>query len=90
MTNLDILGFIAASLTTFSFLPQAIQVIKTKNTASLSLLMYSLFTMGVMVWLIYGIIRQDSALIVANMITFILAALILSIKVYNEFIVNGD
>jgi MtN3 and saliva related transmembrane protein len=85
MTSIDILGFTSAFLTTSSFLPQAIQVIKTKDTASLSLAMYSIFTLGVASWLAYGLIKQDSAMIVANIITFILAATILSMKIYNEF-----
>lgn len=85
MTNIEILGFASAFLTTFSFLPQAIQVIKTRDTASLSLAMYSIFTLGVAFWLVYGLIKQDSAMIVANIITFFLAATILSIKVYNDF-----
>ncbi len=85
MTNIEILGFTSAFLTTFSFLPQAIQVIKTRDTASLSLAMYSIFTLGVGFWLIYGLIKQDSAMIVANIITFILSSAILSIKVYNDF-----
>ncbi|WP_111976836.1 SemiSWEET transporter [Algibacillus agarilyticus] len=84
MTNLEILGFISAFLTTFSFLPQAIQVIKTRDTQSLSLAMYSFFTVGVAGWLAYGLYKEDSAMIVANMITFLLAACILSIKIYND------
>lgn len=84
MTNIEILGFTSAFLTTFSFLPQAIQVIKTRDTASLSLAMYSIFTVGVGFWLVYGLIKEDSAMIVANMITFILSSIILSIKVYND------
>lgn len=73
-----------------NFLPQAIQVIKTRDTASLSLAMYSIFTLGVAFWLAYGLIKQDSAMIVANLITFILAATILSIKIYNEFFAKKD
>lgn len=88
MTNIEILGFTSAFLTTFSFLPQAIQVLKTRDTESLSLAMYSIFTLGVAFWLVYGLIKQDSAMIVANMITFILSASILSIKVYNDIIVK--
>lgn len=84
MTNIEILGFTSAFLTTFSFLPQAIQVIKTRDTASLSLAMYSLFTVGVGFWLVYGLVKGDSAVIVANIITFILSATILSIKIYND------
>ncbi|PKH04146.1 glutathione synthetase [Psychromonas sp. MB-3u-54] len=90
MTNIEILGFTSAFLTTLSFLPQAIQVIKTRDTTSLSLAMYTLFTLGVAFWLAYGLIKQDSAMIVANLITFILATTILSIKIYNEFFAKKD
>lgn len=85
MTNIEVLGFTSAFLTTVSFLPQAIQVIKTRDTASLSLAMYSIFTLGVASWLIYGLVIQDSAMIAANMITFFLSATILAIKLYNEW-----
>jgi MtN3 and saliva related transmembrane protein len=80
----DFIGYLAAVLTTCSFLPQAIQTIKTKNTASLSLGMYSLFTLGVFCWLVYGAIIHDKAILFANIITFLLAALILSFKIYNK------
>ncbi|MDU0354584.1 SemiSWEET transporter [Paraglaciecola aquimarina] len=84
MTTIEILGFTSAFLTTFSFLPQAIQVIKTRDTASLSLAMYSIFTLGVACWLVYGLVKQDSAMIVANMITLLLSSCILAIKVFND------
>lgn len=84
MTNIEILGYVSAFLTTFSFLPQTIQVIKTRDTASLSLAMYSIFTLGVASWLIYGIVKGDGAIIVANTITLVLSATILSIKIYTE------
>ena len=77
------LGYLAATLTTASFLPQAILTIKTKDTQSLSLTMYTLFTLGVFCWLIYGIYIDNEAIIFANTITFILAASILSFKIYN-------
>ena len=88
MTTIEIIGFTSAFLTTFSFLPQAIQVIKTRDTASLSLAMYSIFTIGVAGWLAYGLIKQDMAMIVANMVTFVLAGIILAIKLYNAFITD--
>lgn len=84
--NIDMigyLGYIAATLTTSSFLPQAILTIKTKDTQSLSLSMYSLFTSGVFCWLIYGVYINNKAIIFANTITFILAVTILSFKIYN-------
>ncbi|MGZ8136169.1 MAG: SemiSWEET transporter, partial [Methylococcaceae bacterium] len=82
-------GYLAATLTTTSFLPQAILTIKTRDTQSLSLSMYSLFTLGVFCWLIYGIYISDKAIIVANSITFILAASILFFKIYNILFKNG-
>lgn len=83
MSNIEILGFTSAFLTTISFVPQAILVIKTRETAALSLIMYSIFTLGVASWLAYGIIKEDSAMILANAITLLLSTIILSIKVYN-------
>ena len=85
----EIIGYIAATLTTASFLPQAILTIKTKDTESLSLSMYSMFTLGVLCWLIYGVYIADEAIIVANAITFVLAASILSFKIYNVIFKKG-
>jgi len=79
----DIIGYIAATLTTASFLPQAILTIKTKDTDSLSLSMYSIFTLGVLFWLIYGVYKSDNAIVFANAITLLLALSILSFKIYN-------
>jgi MtN3 and saliva related transmembrane protein len=81
----DIFGYIAAFLTTASFLPQAIMTLKTRDTESLSLSMYSLFTLGVLMWLLYGININDLAIICANAITLILASTILFFKIYNTF-----
>jgi MtN3 and saliva related transmembrane protein len=85
----EIIGYIAATLTTASFLPQAILTIKTKDTESLSLSMYSMFTLGVLCWLIYGVYISDEAIIFANTITFLLAASILSCKIYNVVFKKG-
>lgn len=79
----EIIGYVAATLTTSSFLPQAIMTLKTRDTESLSLSMYTMFTLGVLLWLIYGFYLDDKAIIYANAITFILASSILLVKVYN-------
>lgn len=81
----DLIGYLAATLTTASFLPQAILTLKTRDTDSLSLGMYALFTSGVLMWLIYGIYLSNPAIIVANAVTFLLASLILGFKIYNSF-----
>ncbi len=81
MSEITILGIIAATCTTFSFLPQAIKVIKTKQTKDLSLGMYTVFTIGVFFWLIYGIFLKEMPIIIANIITFIFAITILIMKI---------
>lgn len=86
MSSIDVLGFAAAFCTTISFLPQAIRVIKTRDTYALSLAMYSIFTLGVALWLTYGIYRQDPAIITANVITLVLAVVILYTKLTNDVI----
>jgi MtN3 and saliva related transmembrane protein len=83
MTTPEIIGYVAATLTTASFVPQAILTIKTRDTESLSLGMYSTFTLGVLCWLVYGIHLADKAIIIANAITLLLASLILFFKLYN-------
>jgi MtN3 and saliva related transmembrane protein len=83
--NHELIGYMAGALTTASFLPQAIMTLKSKDTSSLSLGMYSLFTLGVLCWLIYGIQSINYAIIFPNAITLVLAACILSFKLYHTF-----
>jgi MtN3 and saliva related transmembrane protein len=89
MSMTEILGYCAAFLTTASFLPQAFLTLKTRDTSSLSLSMYALFTIGVLLWLIYGIQKSDHAIIFANAITLLLSASILGFKIYNVIYKNG-
>ncbi|MDN4502917.1 SemiSWEET transporter [Alteromonadaceae bacterium BrNp21-10] len=85
MNIIDSVGFIAAFCTTFSFAPQVIMVLRTGDTSSLSLLMYAVFTVGVSLWLGYGILRGDVAVIAANALTLVLASMILVKKIRNDF-----
>lgn len=78
----DMIGYTAATLTSIAFLPQVIKTIRSRDTTSISLLMYSLFVAGVLCWLIWGILLQQWPVIVANLVTFILSAVILGMKVY--------
>ncbi len=75
---MEYIGFIAAFLTTVSFVPQAIMVIKTKG---ISLGMYSLFVAGVFLWVVYGYVIQDMALLIANIVTFGFASIVLAYKI---------
>jgi MtN3 and saliva related transmembrane protein len=80
MQTTDIIGYIAASLTTASFLPQAMHTFRTKDVSGISLGMYSVFTFGVSMWLLYGIMLGAWPIVIANTITTALASFILSMK----------
>ena len=75
------IGFFAAFCTTVAFLPQAIKVYKTKSTKDISLYMFLIFTVGVLSWLIYGLIINDLPVILANAVTLILSFFILIYKI---------
>jgi MtN3 and saliva related transmembrane protein len=76
----DSIGIIAGSLTTIAFLPQVIRVLKTKSTEDISLVMYIVFTTGVVFWLVYGILLGAWPVIIANVVTFMLALIVLVMK----------
>ncbi len=86
MDKIDIFGFIAALLTTSAFIPQVIKTLREKDTKSLSLPMYLILTSGLLLWLTYGIMIKDWALIIANSITGILALIILVAKIKYDFL----
>jgi len=77
----DIVGAAAAVLTTASFLPQAIHVLRTRDTRAISLTMYAMFTVGISLWGVYGLMTSQWSIILANGVTLLLAALILVMKV---------
>lgn len=77
----DLLGYVAAFCTTVAFLPQALQVWRTKRTQDLSLGMFGLFTTGVTFWLAYGIAIASTPITVANIVTLMLAGYILFMKI---------
>ena len=74
------IGTIAGILTTLAFVPQVIKVVKTKDTAALSLGMYSIQVLGITLWLIYGLSISDFASISANAVTLCLSLTILGYK----------
>lgn len=74
------LGYVAATLTTLAFVPQAARTIRTRDTHGISLWMYVVFTVGIAFWFGYGIALGSWPMIVANAITFVLAATILVLK----------
>jgi MtN3 and saliva related transmembrane protein len=81
MTTLaDAVGYAAGILTTLAFLPQAVHSWRTRNLAGVSLGMYSLFTLGVALWLAYGFMLGAWPIVAANAVTLTLAGVVLYLK----------
>lgn len=77
------IGLTAAACTTFSFLPQAIKTWRTRSAKDLSLGMFLIFVIGVALWLAYGLWLNDLPIILANLVTLVLAGSILLFKILN-------
>ncbi|MHB8405536.1 MAG: SemiSWEET transporter [Gammaproteobacteria bacterium] len=75
-----LIGLAAATLTTISFLPQAYRSLRTRDTRGISLGMYALFTLGIALWLIYGILIHDLPVTLANGVTLVLTLVVLALK----------
>lgn len=88
----DMLGYAAATLTTASFLPQAWRTFRTKDVSGISLRMYTIFTLGVAVWLAYGIVLDETPMMIANGCTLVVACavLVMKLKYRNHEPKEGD
>lgn len=85
MNYIELIGFIAAILTTAAFLPQVFKTWKTKDVSGLSLPMLTLFFVGIIAWLIYGIFINSPSMILANAITTVSAFFLIYFKIkYNK------
>lgn len=78
--SMEWIGYVAAFLTTIAFVPQALKTIRTRETSGISLGMYVVFTIGVVCWFGYGVVLGSWPMILSNIITFVLAAIILGLK----------
>ena len=74
------IGYAAAVLTTSSFVPQAVHTFKTKDVRGISLTMYSIFVVGISLWLVYGLLLDAWPIVIANTVTLTLAVAILAMK----------
>lgn len=81
MEPVTLIGLLAACCTTVAFIPQVIQILRTGNVDGISLMMYSVFTIGVTCWLIYGLALDDLPMILANTVTLILAGMVLVLTI---------
>jgi len=78
--DLEWTGYVAATLTTLAFVPQALKTIRSRDTRGLSLGMYVVFTIGIGFWLAYGIALESWPMILSNVVTLVLSATILAMK----------
>jgi MtN3 and saliva related transmembrane protein len=81
MNTTEIIGYLSAFLTTLAFVPQALHSWRTRDLSGISLPMYSLFSIGVLGWLIYGVMITSYPIIAANSITLVLACTVLILKI---------
>lgn len=80
MLSSELIGYCAAALTTLSFVPQAWLTFRTRDVRGISLGMYSVFTIGVALWLLYGVLMGAWPIVLANAVTLALASVILGMK----------
>jgi MtN3 and saliva related transmembrane protein len=81
MDTIVLVGYIAGTFTTLSFVPQVIRAWKLKETRDLSLAMLLLFALGVLLWTLYGVWTGSIPIIIANVVTFVLILILLGMKV---------
>jgi len=81
MDMTDAIGFLAGALTTIAFVPQALKIYTTKSGKDVSARMLLIFSAGVILWLIYGIMIESVPVILANVVTLILSGTILALKI---------
>ncbi len=81
MISLDLLGFIATAFTTSSFVPQVWRTWKTRDVSGISLPTYAIITIGLALWLLYGLLKNDLPLIVANAVMVVLTGAITLMKI---------
>lgn len=79
-TEVEILGYAAGALTTLAFVPQVVRTWKTRSTEDISLAMFAVFTTGVVLWGIYGLLVGSWPIILANGVTLALSATVLGLK----------
>jgi MtN3 and saliva related transmembrane protein len=80
MNTTDIIGYFSAFLTTFAFVPQAYHSWKTRDLSGISLPMYSIFSAGVLGWIVYGISIASWPIVLANSFTLLLSCAVLWLK----------
>ena len=80
MTYITVIGLVAAVCTTISFMPQIYQVYRTKQTRDLSLPTFILLTIGIFLWLVYGVLLKSLPIVLANTLTLVMCIYVVIMK----------
>lgn len=80
----ELIGLLAGLLTTISLIPQVRHSLRTRDLAGVSLHMYLLYTIGVALWALYGLDIGSWPVLITNMITFVLASIVLALKLKHK------
>ena len=78
--SIALVGYVAGFLTTLAFVPQVLHIWRTRSARDISLHTFSAFTVGIFLWLVYGILKSEWPIVISNGITFVLAGAILAMK----------
>lgn len=84
MDFITLIGIIAGTLTTISFIPQVIHTYKTRSAKDVSLVMFTIFSIGILFWIVYGFFTHSIPIIIANLITFTLSIIMIIFKLKYE------
>lgn len=84
MDTINILGLVAGICTTVAFIPQVLQVWRTRSAQDISIGMYSVFIVGVALWLVYGLVVNSMPVVLSNLVTLLLASAVLGMKMWFE------
>lgn len=80
MNSIDVLGLAAGSLTTIAFVPQVLKIWISKSAEDVSTLMFAVFSLGVLLWLVYGLVLGAMPIVIANVVTLALSILVMVLK----------
>jgi MtN3 and saliva related transmembrane protein len=83
LNSIDLVGYAAAFCTTVAYIPQVMRVWQTRSTDDISLRMYLVLALGLALWAVFGVLKSEMPIIVANVISFVLASSILAFKLRN-------
>jgi len=81
LNHVDWLGLLAGTLTTVAFVPQVLKIWLTRSADDVSYLMFGIFSVGIVLWLAYGIALGALPIIIANVVTLVLSILVIALKV---------